>query len=247
MRRQKIYQPRSKDHVQFQSLWSELYCRQALQQGNVRAQLCLGSVFFCACWTFGWKKAKPLRLEFWCSPSPHCCCFNSGLPCLASSVHLTMGGWSTLLLPCPLPSLMLYGMTSDAATSRWIWRQPAMCWLFSSQSLPGRQKQHLEQTLSFAVHKAAISWDGTREKNSNVCWKQKGLSPQTLASWVSTCWHEITAEFFSTQIWELLMPWLCIISVAKMNLWHCKETKTEKKAVEPSSVSSTFESRLQFL
>lgn len=112
MKRQKIYEPHARDHVQFLSLWSELYCRQALQQGNVRAQVCLGSVLFCACWTLGWKKAKLLRLEFWCFPSPHCCCFNTGLPCLASSVCLTMGGWSALLLPYPLPSLMLHDFWS---------------------------------------------------------------------------------------------------------------------------------------
>ena len=56
----------------------------------------------------------------------------------------------------------------------------AMCWLFPIQSLPGRQRQHLEQMLAFAIHEALKSWDGTHQKSSNRHRKQKGLLPQAL-------------------------------------------------------------------
>lgn len=41
----------------FQHVWSELYCKQALQQRNGRAWVCLGPIFFCAGCSLGWKKS----------------------------------------------------------------------------------------------------------------------------------------------------------------------------------------------
>lgn len=118
----------------FQHVWSQLYRREAFQQGNGTAQVWLGPVFFCACCRSGYKKAELLRPEFWCFPSAHCCCFNivssrcARLEAITSSLPSAKPDTPWQDFRCCLFQVEL--------------EISAMCWLFLIQSLPGRQRQH---------------------------------------------------------------------------------------------------------